>query len=90
MSSAWWIRFRPSYWSAREKVSNFVRCRGAAFGRVEQWRNVGGGTEAHTISPSAPAGLRGPNDTWGRIVPVEVLAAEVGMKREALRQGTLL
>ena len=29
------------------------------------------------------------NDTWGRIVPVDVLAAEVGMKREALRQGEL-
>ena len=25
----------------------------------------------------------------GRIVPVDVLAAEVGMKREALRQGEL-
>lgn len=30
------------------------------------------------------------NDTWGRIVPVDVLAREVGMKRAALRQGELL
>jgi hypothetical protein len=29
------------------------------------------------------------NDTWGRIVPVDVLAAEVAVKREALRQRVL-
>ena len=29
------------------------------------------------------------NDSWGRIVPIEVLAAEVGMKRATLRQGEL-
>jgi hypothetical protein len=29
------------------------------------------------------------NDTWGRIVPVDVLAREVGMKRAALAQGDL-
>jgi hypothetical protein len=30
-----------------------------------------------------------PNDTWGRIVPVDVLAREVGMKRAAPGQGEL-
>lgn len=30
-----------------------------------------------------------PNDSWGRIVPVEVLAREVGMKRASLRQAEL-
>ncbi len=29
------------------------------------------------------------NDSWGRIVPVEVLAREVGIKRATLRQPTL-
>jgi hypothetical protein len=29
------------------------------------------------------------NDSWGRIVPVEVLAREVGVKRASLRQGEL-
>jgi hypothetical protein len=29
------------------------------------------------------------NDTWGRIVPIEVLAREIGMKRAALAQGDL-
>jgi hypothetical protein len=29
------------------------------------------------------------NDSWGRIVPIETLAREVGMKRAALRQGDL-
>ena len=30
-----------------------------------------------------------PNDSWGRIVPVDVLAAEVGVRRHALAQGEL-
>lgn len=30
-----------------------------------------------------------PNDSWGRLVPIEVLAREVGSKRTALRQGEL-
>jgi len=30
-----------------------------------------------------------PNDSWGRIVPVDVLAREVGAKRVSLRQGDL-
>jgi hypothetical protein len=30
-----------------------------------------------------------PNDSWGRIVPMEVLAREVGTKRATMRQGDL-
>jgi hypothetical protein len=48
-------------------------------------RDVGGGTGAPTSSPS------GPSDTTrsaGGIMPLDVLAAEVVMKREALRQGS--
>ena len=29
------------------------------------------------------------NDSWGRVVPIETLAREVGMKRAGLRQGEL-
>ena len=29
------------------------------------------------------------NDSWGRLVPIETMAREVGMKRAALRQGEL-
>jgi hypothetical protein len=29
------------------------------------------------------------NDSWGRVVPIETLAREVGMKRAGLWQGEL-
>ena len=47
------------------------------------WKPIGGHSAApkHTQRRYAHR-----NDTWGRIVPVDVLVAEVAVKREALRQ----
>lgn len=59
--------------------------------RLQQWAFGAGGRKARIYDfperqQRAYAQL---NDSWGRVVPLDVIAAEVGAKRACLRQETL-
>lgn len=59
--------------------------------RLQQWA-FGAGDQPgrlYDFPERCQRRYRQPNDSWGRIVPVEVLALEVGIKRASLRQGDL-